>query len=144
MSEKLGNLSFFESNNPYYGSPGIDKKYGEETARLIDREVMAIVEESRLRVMDLLTVNREKLEKLASELLLKEMLQYPQIEEILGKRPEGLFPVQPEEEFAPENGTESSRSSALQNNSDQFSDKEQAELEEAVARLRGERKAEEK
>lgn len=144
MSEKLGNLSFFESNNPYYGSPGIDKKYGEETARLIDREVMAIVEESRLRVMDLLTVNREKLEKLASELLLKEMLQYPQIEEILGKRPEGLFPVQPEEEFAPENGTESSRSSALQNNSGQFSDKEQAELEEAVARLRGERKAEEK
>lgn len=144
MSEKLGNLSFFESNNPYYGSPGIDKKYGEETARLIDREVMAIVEESRLRVMDLLTVNREKLEKLASELLLKEMLQYPQIEEILGKRPEGLFPVQPEEEFAPENGTESSRSSALQNNSGQLSDKEQAELEEAVARLRGERKAEEK
>ncbi len=144
MSEKLGNLSFFESNNPYYGSPGIDKKYGEETARLIDREVMAIVEESRLRVMDLLTVNREKLEKLAGELLLKEMLQYPQIEEILGKRPEGLFPVQPEEEFAPENGTESSRSSALQNNSGQLSDKEQAELEEAVARLRGERKAEEK
>lgn len=144
MSEKLGNLSFFESNNPYYGSPGIDKKYGEETARLIDREVMAIVEESRLRVMDLLTVNREKLEKLASELLLKEMLQYPQIEEILGKRPEGLFPVQPEEESAPENGTESFRSSALQNNSGQLSDKEQAELEEAVARLRGERKAEEK
>jgi len=144
MSDKLGNLSFFESNNPYYGSPGIDKKYGEETARLIDREVMAIVEESRLRVMDLLTVNREKLEKLAGELLLKEMLQYPQIEEILGKRPEGLFPVQPEEESAPENGTESSKSSALQNNSGQFSDKEQAELEEAVARLRGERKAEEK
>ncbi len=103
MSDKLGNLSFFESNNPYYGSPGIDKKYGEETARLIDREVMAIIEDSRLKVMNLLTQNREKLEKLARELLLKEMLQYSQIEEILGKRPEGLFPVQPEEEDSPEN-----------------------------------------
>ena len=131
MSDKLGNLSFFESNNPYYGSPGIDKKYGEETARLIDREVMSIVEESRLRVMNLLTLNREKLEKLASELLLKEMLQYTQIEEILGKRPEGLFPVQPEEEYLPESDQEISP-----NKSDQLSLKEQAELEEAVARLR--------
>ena len=132
MSDKLGNLSFFESNNPYYGSPGIDKKYSEETARLIDREVMAIVEDSRLKVIELLTLNREKLEKLASELLLKEMLQYAQIEEILGKRPEGLFPVQAEEEYSPEQ----EQSAASQNKSDQLSQTEQAELEEAVARLR--------
>jgi cell division protease FtsH len=140
MSEKLGNLSFFESNNPYYGSPGIDKKYGEETARLIDREVMAIVEDSRLNVMNLLTLNREKLEKLASELLRKEMLQYTQIEEILGKRPEGLFPVQPEEEYTPENETENFPATSSQNNTEQLSQKEQAELEEAVARLRDGRK----
>ena len=132
MSDKLGNLSFFESNNPYYGSPGIDKKYSEETARLIDREVMAIVEDSRLHVMHLLTLHREKLEKLASELLLKEMLQYAQIEEILGKRAEGLFPVQVEEE---EELAENEPSTS-QNNSDQLSRKEQIELEEAVARLR--------
>ena len=132
MSEKLGNLSFFESNNPYYGSPGIDKKYSEETARLIDREVMAIVEDSRLHVINLLTLHREKLEKLASELLLKEMLQYSQIEEILGKRAEGLFPVQPEEEDSAENEPQV----ISQNNSDQLSQQEQAELERAVARLR--------
>ena len=136
MSDKIGNLSFFESNNPYYGSPGIDKKYGEETARLIDREVMAIVENARLAVMNLLTVNREKLEKLASELLLKEMLQYNQIEEILGKRAEGLFPVQAEEEDLPENNQESSREIEHSNNMDQLSQQEQAELEEAVAKLR--------
>ena len=135
MSDKLGNLSFFESNNPYYGSPGIDKKYGEETARLIDREVMAIVEDARLNVMNLLTANRDKLEKLASELLLKEMLQYAQIEEILGKRPEGLFPVQAEEESSPE----SDQQIASQNGTDQLSQQEQAELEEAVAKLREER-----
>ncbi len=139
MSDKLGNLSFFESNNPYYGSPGIDKKYGEETARIIDREVMAIVEDARLKVMNLLNVNREKLEKLASELLLKEMLQYAQIEEILGKRAEGLFPVQAEEESLPENDQESSTEIASQNNLDQLSQQEQVELEEAVAKLRGKR-----
>ncbi len=132
MSDKLGNLSFFESNNPYYGSPGIDKKYSEETARLIDKEVMAIVENSRLHVTHLLTLHREKLEKLASELLLKEMLQYSQIEEILGKRAEGLFPVQAEEEETADNEP----SLNAQNNSDQLSRKEQAELEEAVARLK--------
>jgi cell division protease FtsH len=140
MSEKLGNLSFYESNNPYYGSPGIDKKYGEETARLIDREVMSIVEESRIKVMNLLTENREKLEMLASELLLKEMLQYPQIEEILGKRPEGLFPVHIEEEHLPENEEESAKNPAIHANTEQLTASEQAELEEAVARLRQERK----
>ncbi len=140
MSEKLGNLSFYESNNPYYGSPGIDKKYGEETARLIDREVMSIVEESRIKVMNLLTENREKLEMLASELLLKEMLQYPQIEQILGKRPEGLFPVHIEEEHLPENEEESAENPAIHSNTEQLTEREQAELEEAVARLRQERK----
>jgi cell division protease FtsH len=141
MSEKLGNLSFFESNNPYYGSPGIDKKYGEETGRLIDREVMAIVEESRIKVTELLTQNREKLEKLASELLLKEMLQYNQIEEILGKRPEGLFPVQLAEGLEPESDDENSDNeiaagTAAKNGSGRLSDREQAELEAAVARLK--------
>ena len=138
MSEKLGNLSFFESNNPYYGSPGIDKKYGEETARLIDREVMSIVETSRRKVMDLLTLNREKLEKLANELLLKEMLQYTQIEEILGKRPESLFPVHIEEENEDvvENNGQGFKNTISKDNSDKLTDTEQAELEEAVARLR--------
>jgi cell division protease FtsH len=139
MSEKLGNLSFYESNNPYYGGPGIDKKYGEETARLIDREVMSIVEESRIKVMNLLTQNRNKLEQLASELLLKEMLQYPQIEEILGKRPEGLFPVHVEEEFMLENEEESAKNLTVPANTEQLTNKERTELEDAVARLRQER-----
>ncbi|TLU56893.1 MAG: ATP-dependent zinc metalloprotease FtsH [Chlorobium sp.] len=140
MSEKLGNVSFYESNNPYYGSPGIDKKYGEDTARLIDREVMSFIEESRMKVMNLLTENREKLEKLASELLLKEMLQYPQIEEILGKRPKGLFPVHIEEELVEdlvlENEEQTIENQADPNNSEQLTDNERKELEEAVARLR--------
>ncbi|MEI6848087.1 MAG: ATP-dependent zinc metalloprotease FtsH [Chlorobiaceae bacterium] len=144
MSEKLGNLSFFESNNPYYGSPGIDKKYGEETARLIDKEVMSIVEESRIKVTELLTQNKEKLEKLASELLLKEMLQYSQIEDILGKRPEGFFPVQYVDELLSDIDVETTSNNigldaTIQTGSNQLSNTEQAELEAAVARLKKKR-----
>lgn len=91
MSEKLGNISYYESNNPYYGSPGVDKKYSEETARLIDEEIHAIIRGAESTVRELLTENRDKLETLARELLQKEVLQYCQIEEILGKRPAGSF-----------------------------------------------------
>ena len=89
-----------------------------------------------MKVMNLLTQNRHKLEQLASELLLKEMLQYSQIEEILGKRPEGLFPVHIEEESLLENEDGNQEKSTVQSNSEQLTDKEQAELEEAVARLK--------
>ena len=91
MSEKVGYLSFLESNNPYYGGPGIDRKYGDETARLIDSEVKAIVDVARKRVFDMLTEHRDKLETIARELLSKEILQYCQIEEILGKRTADKF-----------------------------------------------------
>ncbi len=91
MSEKLGNVSYFESNNPYYGSPGVDKKYSEQTARLIDDEIHAIIRDAETKVRELLMENRDKLETLARELLQKEVLQYCQIEEILGKRPAGSF-----------------------------------------------------
>ncbi len=140
MSEKLGNISFYESNNPYYGSPGVDKKYGEETARLIDREVMSIIEDARMRVMTLLTENRDKLEKLASELLLKEMLQYPQVEEILGKRAEGLFPTMHLEDAAETDTflevSENDGNTTQNNGTEKLTDQERAELEEAVARLK--------
>ena len=91
MSEKVGYLSFLESNNPYYGGPGVDRKYGDETARLIDNEVKAIVDAARQRVFDMLTEHRDKLERIARELLSKEILQYCQIEEILGKRSADKF-----------------------------------------------------
>ncbi|NTW64637.1 MAG: ATP-dependent zinc metalloprotease FtsH, partial [Chlorobiaceae bacterium] len=139
MSEKLGNLSFYESNNPYYGSPGIDKKYGEETARLIDDEVKAIVENARRMVIDMLMANRGKLEQLATELLAREMLQYCQIEEILGKRPPGLYQEHLEDPCSParsglndDNGSPAHAETAI-------SDKERMDLDAAVARLRQER-----
>jgi len=139
MSEKLGNISYYESNNPYYGSPGVDKKYSEETARLIDEEIHAIIRGAESTVRELLTENRDKLETLARELLQKEVLQYCQIEEILGKRPAGSFnhingecgESNPAEEsdatIAPDEQGDSEK------NSD---DKERVALEAAVEELR--------
>ncbi len=89
MSDKLGNISYYESNNPYYGGPGVDKKYSEHTARLIDEEVHALIDQAQKTVREILTENRDNLEQLAQELLEKEVLHYCRIEEILGKRPAG-------------------------------------------------------
>jgi cell division protease FtsH len=137
MSEKLGNLSFYESNNPYYGGPGIDKKYSDETARLIDREVQEIIISARSKVNELLTLHRDKLERLAQELLGKEMLQYCQIEEILGKRTSGQFTshishdchdgIDRHEDYSAEND---------QAEEEAVPDQERKELEEAVERIR--------
>jgi cell division protease FtsH len=135
MSEKLGNLSFYESNNPYYGSPGIDKKYSDETGRLIDSEVMTLINDACSKVTAMLTENRDKLEQLAGELLKKEMLQYAQIEEILGKRPPGLFPVQADEEPAVFEDNPSEDNTASTENGSSLSEREQSDLEEAVARI---------
>jgi cell division protease FtsH len=139
MSAKLGNISFYESNNPYHGSPGIDKKYSDETARLIDSEVMGLIGDACRKVTDMLTENRDKLERLAGELLQKEMLQYAQIEEILGKRQQGLFPVQVDDEPAADENSPSMEITVATENTENgmnLSEKEKAELEEAVARIR--------
>ena len=134
MSEKLGNLSYYESNNPYSGGPGINKKYSEETAQLIDSEVKAIVEKARQKVTELLTTNRDRLETLAKELLSKEMLQYCQIEEILGKRPEGKYPVHPHTECEGSEAVAEKQDATGDKNG--MSEEELMELEAAVARLK--------
>ncbi|MCF8216355.1 MAG: ATP-dependent zinc metalloprotease FtsH [Chlorobium sp.] len=134
MSERLGNLSYYESNNPYHGGPGIDKKYSEETAQLIDSEVKALVEKARQTVTELLTTNRHKLEALAQELLSKEMLQYCQIEEILGKRPAGSYPSHLQTDCSERNGANKQDDSNPESLG--MSGEEKRELEAAVARLK--------
>jgi len=87
MSEKLGYLSYADSSNMYLQGMGVEKRYGEDTARLIDEEVKRIVNEAHNATRDLLIANRDKLEKMATDLLKREVLNYKDIEDILGKRP---------------------------------------------------------
>jgi cell division protease FtsH len=143
MSEKVGYLSFLESNNPYYGGPGIDRKYGDETARLIDNEVKAIVDSARKRVFEMLSEHRDKLETIARELLSKEILQYCQIEEILGKRTAGKFSehlshncVNGTDLNSPTQTAVTEEPAEEKPEEDNVADEERRELEAAVERLR--------
>jgi cell division protease FtsH len=87
MSEKVGYLSFADTSNQFLYGMSIDKKYGEETARLIDSEVKVIIDEAHQETRRMLNENRDKLERMATDLLRREVLNYKDLEEILGKRP---------------------------------------------------------
>lgn len=147
MSQKIGNLSFHESTNPYYGTPGMEKKYGAETARLIDEEAKAIVDEAVAAVRKMLQENREKLESLAGELLAKEVLDYCRIREILGERPEGSAPHHYEEDGCHAHNGEAQPSqeprTEPQTELPNVDDEELAELQAAAERLRQSRKVRE-
>lgn len=83
MNNKVGNVSFYDpaSENTF------TKPYSEETGKLIDEEVRSIIDEAYQRTIKLLTERKEEVEKLAKELLSKEVLHKSDVEELIGKRP---------------------------------------------------------
>jgi AFG3 family protein len=83
MNAVVGNVSFHDPQNEY----NFNKPYSDKTAEIIDQEVRKIISDAYLRTKELLTVNREGLEKLAKKLIEKEILFQADLEEILGKRP---------------------------------------------------------
>ena len=83
MNAVVGNVSFHDPQNEY----NFSKPYSDKTAEIIDQEVRKIIGDAYQRTKDLLTVNREGLEKLAKKLIEKEILFQADLEEILGKRP---------------------------------------------------------
>ncbi|WP_196860020.1 ATP-dependent zinc metalloprotease FtsH [Pedobacter sp. CAN_A7] len=83
MNAVVGNVSFHDPQNEY----NFSKPYSDKTAEIIDQEVRKIIADAYQRTKDLLTVNREGLEKLAKKLIEKEILFQADLEEILGKRP---------------------------------------------------------
>jgi AFG3 family protein len=101
MSEKIGNISFYDSSgqNEYtFGKP-----YSEKTAETIDSESTRIVEDEYLRAKQVLTENREGLNKLAEILLEKEVIFGEDLESIFGPRKGG---IPEEQQLLIKNGTE--------------------------------------
>jgi cell division protease FtsH len=84
MSEKVGNISFYDSNGQSDFS--FTRPYSEKTAELIDKEVNKIVEEQYDRAKNILKNNLEGLKKLAEQLLEKEVIFSEDLEKIFGKR----------------------------------------------------------
>jgi cell division protease FtsH len=89
MSENIGPLNFGDNERqPFLGySLSQGRQYSEETAAQIDAEVRRIVEAAHRESVELLSNNREALDKLAGELLENEIIEGARVMEIVGKPP---------------------------------------------------------
>ncbi|WP_026999681.1 ATP-dependent zinc metalloprotease FtsH [Eisenibacter elegans] len=84
MNDKIGNVSFYDSKQSDYS---FNKPYSDATAQTIDEEVRKLIDTAYERTKALLTQHREALEKVAQELLSKEILFQTDLENLIGKRP---------------------------------------------------------
>jgi AFG3 family protein len=83
MNDKVGNVSFYDPQQ----ETTFTKPYSEETSKIIDQEVRKLIDEAYIKTKKLLTEKRAEVEKLADELLLKEVLFQSDVEALIGKRP---------------------------------------------------------
>ncbi len=84
MNDKIGNISYYDSKQSEYN---FTKPYSEATAEAIDSEVRILVDQAYQHVRQLLVDKKDELEKIAQELLKKEILFQSDLEQLIGKRP---------------------------------------------------------
>lgn len=87
LNDKIGNLSYYDSSGQT--EYGFTKPFSEKTAENIDSEIHIMVEEAYIKAKEILSANREKLDKLAMLLVEREVIFREDLEEIFGKRPFG-------------------------------------------------------
>jgi AFG3 family protein len=95
MNDKVGNVSFYDPT----AENTFTKPFSEETGKMIDEEVRKIIAQAYIRTKNLLTEKKGEVEKLAKELLSKEVLHKSDVEELIGKRPfeeKKILDVEPE------------------------------------------------
>ncbi|WP_394990118.1 ATP-dependent zinc metalloprotease FtsH [Emticicia sp.] len=85
MNDKIGNVSFYDSKGQ--GEMSFTKPYSEDTAKIIDEEVKKLIQSAYVRTRELLMDKRDELEKIAQELLKKEILYQSDLVDLIGKRP---------------------------------------------------------
>ncbi|OAV69270.1 ATP-dependent zinc metalloprotease FtsH [Bacteroidales bacterium Barb6XT] len=83
MSEKLPNLNYYDSSGQEWG---FTKPYSEDTAKLIDTEVQAIINKQYDRAKNILNTHAEQHGALAQLLLEREVIYTEDMEHIFGKR----------------------------------------------------------
>ncbi len=85
MSEKLGYVTFEKEKQPLFLPSSLfpTREYSEDTAKQIDEEVKKIVDETYLRVKEILTAKKDKMEELARLLLEKEVVEEADLKRIL-------------------------------------------------------------
>ncbi|MBP3642284.1 MAG: ATP-dependent zinc metalloprotease FtsH [Parabacteroides sp.] len=83
MSDRLPNLNYYDSSGQDWG---FTKPYSEETARMIDLEVQAIINEQYERAKSILKEHASGHNMLAQVLLEREVIYTEDVEHIFGKR----------------------------------------------------------
>ncbi len=83
MNDKIGNVSFYDPSQ----ENTFQKPFSEETGKIIDEEVRKMIDSAYHRTLDLLTLRKAEVEKLAKELLDKEVLHKSDVEALIGRRP---------------------------------------------------------
>ena len=105
MSEKMGPLNYGSKEEQVFLGKDFStqKNFSDETAKLIDLEVKSLVMGGYNQATEILTNNRDKLEKLALALLEHETLDLKEITELLdGKKPDDEGPGDTMEEVSDE------------------------------------------
>jgi cell division protease FtsH len=128
LNSKVGNISYYDSSGQ--SEYAFQKPYSEKTAVLIDEEVSKFIEEAYKHTKEILLQNREKLDKLATQLLEKEVIFKEDLEKIFGRRPfdkedalHSSFPTESESnvsgniEIAPGNGLSGATGNGKENES---------------------------
>jgi cell division protease FtsH len=85
MSKKLGPLTYGKRQQLQFLETEVSesRNYSDETARLIDNEIKALVEEAEARAREVISTNREVLDKLANLLQEKEVVIREEITALL-------------------------------------------------------------
>lgn len=83
MNDKVGNISYYDPNQENV----FTKPFSEETGKMIDEEVRKLIDNAYQITKKLLIEKKGDVEKLAKELLKKEVLFKSDVEALIGKRP---------------------------------------------------------
>lgn len=83
MNKKVGAFSYKDLKNEYR----MNQPYSEKTAELIDEEARSFIESCKKRTRKLLESKSAEMEKIAKELMEKEVLYRSDFERMIGKRP---------------------------------------------------------
>jgi cell division protease FtsH len=125
MSDQIGPINFGDDERqPFLGySLSQGRNYSEATAARIDAEVRRMIDEAYSKTIELIQQNRDKLDRLASELLVREIINKDEMFAIINVQPKdeqtGLESVQDELEklHAPNETENSPVTNPLDNNS---------------------------
>jgi len=88
MSERLGPITFGKKHGPVFLARDLveERNYSEAIAKEIDDELRRIVESSHEKAREIITSNRDKLERLAEVLLEKETVEQEEVAAIVAGR----------------------------------------------------------